>query len=104
MKFPRTRQPEKIFKAAIGTLGEDAAFVLWYLKINTGIKKINWRGLSVDEWFHLCRLLYLDINCIFYGYDKKDHLIRIMESLKSRTYHWSRIPDEIVTINTQIEF
>ena len=73
--------PETIIRAAINTTGESMDFVLGRTARAMRVKSINLMQPSLRERHTLCRFLYLDPNCIFDGYDKREPRLLIRRSL-----------------------
>ncbi|MBI2522046.1 MAG: hypothetical protein HYV97_16635 [Bdellovibrio sp.] len=78
---------EMIIRGAVATIGEDLSFVLWRLRkaMGTGINLVR---PSLNEWYSLCQLLYLDLNSITNGYVKRTHLVWVWRALMAGTYRW----------------
>ncbi|MBL6989383.1 MAG: hypothetical protein ISR65_06380 [Bacteriovoracaceae bacterium] len=69
----------KIVEAALDNLGRDKSFLL--NSLNGGReKKLQIDNLSFFEWYEICQILYLPLDCISFGYSKSMHDANIIKA------------------------
>ena len=67
MNYRFSKTPKEIIDAALKTVGLDGPMC----------PQDVWADVSAIEWFDLCSSLYLNPDCVRYGYSRREHKARI---------------------------